>query len=149
MTPANLALVLFDADRHDEARRLLDDCIPILVEGVGDDRPDSAEFFAMHGLLHLDDDPQRAMARLERAFDLGERSGLPQIRSLPRFALAQGLWRQRPGERGRARELALAAATDAAAAGRESRRRKVVAWLEEHAPSDMPPAPDGADDRAP
>ena len=135
MQEANLALLLFDTDRRDEARELIAVSLPALVGAVGKERPDASEFFAVSGMVHLEDAPERALAELRHAYELGERSGLPRIRSLSRFGLAQGLWRFVPEERARAVELARQAAEDAAAAGRASRRAKILAWLEQHAPA--------------
>lgn len=132
----NLALPLFDTGKLAEAKRALADCLGPLVETVGRDRADSAEYFAVHGLLHLDEDPAGGLAELRHAHELGERSAVPEIRCLTRFALAQSLWRE-PAERPRAIELAHAAAADAATAGRSVRLGQIDSWLETHVLEDM------------
>lgn len=129
----NLGLYLFFLHRPDEARQQLERVMPPFMALFEDaDRTDLGEPVAALGLLRLTDDPERALADLRLAYTFGERDTRATARSFTRFALAQGLWEARPGERVQALELARAAAEDATSAGTPEVLAEILAWIERH-----------------
>ncbi|PCC75124.1 Serine/threonine protein kinase [Nannocystis exedens] len=131
---ANLGLAHLELGHLDEAGRLIEPALPQIIAAFGNDRLDFAEYFAATGALHLGRGAvTRALADLERARDLAERSQQPIIRAVTHFALARALWDHEPSQRERALTLARQAERDAIVTRNARRQREIAAWLATHA----------------
>ncbi|PCC72767.1 Serine/threonine protein kinase [Nannocystis exedens] len=129
-TLANLALVQFDNGEYERARESLAGSLDAWTTIIGHDNPIAAEQQCVAGLLDIrDGDVAGGLARVQRAYELGERRGHSAARYRTRLSYAQMLWEHAPDERPRALVLAHEAEHDAMVLRDDHRRRVAREWL--------------------
>jgi tetratricopeptide (TPR) repeat protein len=144
MHMSNRGEILNALGRYEEARAIFNSALAIWNKEFPPDHPDVADSLNGIGASYLgQDEPEPALAPLERALAIREKSGAePSQIGETRFLLARALW---DSGRDRARAVTLAQAAKAAYGDKAPWRDKVEAidrWLAQHpSPLAVPPHP--------